>query len=393
VSVQTHRIVNIVKHLHRIVKYISESIGNLGSDTYDSQTSLQDISYSEPFPCPTGQGSPGARSPVRPTSVHRLRPGDIDVVGALGDSLSTANGADSTNMMEVIIENRGMAWSIGGQLSWREYLTLPNILKEFNPNLVGYSFGDSLGFQLNSQFNVAEPGSISDDMPFQATVLEKRMRLDSRVDLQNDWKLVAQLLVGNNDFCSFMCVYENYTEVLDHQSEFVREMQLKRILSFAGKMTAQHLRVLQNLKRIPADCLTTLHIECPCLFGFRWTHLKENFTILMDQFQQIDMEIANSDRYSTKNDFAVVLQPFLTKSKVPEIKSKSGSTFVDLSFLAKDCFHFSQKGHALAANGLWNNMMEPVGKKSRQLGTQPFYKFLCPTEDHPFIYTSSSCHI
>jgi len=34
------------------------------------------------------------------------------------------------------VENRGVVWSIGGQYDWRKYLTLPNILKEFNPNRV-----------------------------------------------------------------------------------------------------------------------------------------------------------------------------------------------------------------------------------------------------------------
>ena len=66
-----------------------------------------------PFPCDTSPGSPGARSATRPTSVHRLRPGDIDVVGAMGDSLTAGSGSAAANLLEVIIENRGMSWSGG----------------------------------------------------------------------------------------------------------------------------------------------------------------------------------------------------------------------------------------------------------------------------------------
>jgi hypothetical protein len=77
----------------------------------------------------------------------------------------------------------------GGESTWREYLTLPNILKKFNPSLIGYAVRDSLGFQKSSQFNVAEPFGITSDMPFQAELLVKRMRSDKRVDYENDWKV------------------------------------------------------------------------------------------------------------------------------------------------------------------------------------------------------------
>lgn len=53
------------------------------------------------------------RSKERPTSVHALKPGDIDVVGAMGDSLTAANGAGATNIFQVLTENRGVSWSIG----------------------------------------------------------------------------------------------------------------------------------------------------------------------------------------------------------------------------------------------------------------------------------------
>lgn len=37
---------------------------------------------------------------------------------------------------ELSMENRGLAWSIGGQWNWRNATTLPNILKEFNPSVL-----------------------------------------------------------------------------------------------------------------------------------------------------------------------------------------------------------------------------------------------------------------
>lgn len=77
----------------------------------------------------------------------------------------------------------------GGQGTWREHLTLANILKEFNPNLIGFSMADSATHDKASQFNVAEPGSMSRDMPYMARILVKRIRADKRVNFHKDWKV------------------------------------------------------------------------------------------------------------------------------------------------------------------------------------------------------------
>lgn len=77
---------------------------------------------SKKFFCdPDGAGS---RSKTVPTSVHELRPGDIDIVAAIGDSLTAGNGALATNILQVFIENKGVSWSIGGRGSWHKYLTV-----------------------------------------------------------------------------------------------------------------------------------------------------------------------------------------------------------------------------------------------------------------------------
>lgn len=83
------------------------------------------------FPCNLKMG----RSRAIPESVQRLRPGDIKVIAAIGDSLTAASGASSNSFGDMFIENRGLAWSIGGQWNWRNATTLPNILKEYNPNV------------------------------------------------------------------------------------------------------------------------------------------------------------------------------------------------------------------------------------------------------------------
>ena len=52
-------------------------------------------------------------SKYKPKSVHKLRPGDINVVAAIGDSLSAGTGALGKNLLKIRNENRGVAFSIG----------------------------------------------------------------------------------------------------------------------------------------------------------------------------------------------------------------------------------------------------------------------------------------
>lgn len=68
-------------------------------------------------------------------------------------------------------------------------MTLPNILKEFNPDLVGFSLDDSFTHHRASQFNVAEPAATSRNLPHMASVLVRRIKADPRVDFYNDWKV------------------------------------------------------------------------------------------------------------------------------------------------------------------------------------------------------------
>ena len=87
------------------------------------------------FDCPTQE----LISAEVPTSVHRLRPGDIKVVAAMGDSLTAAMGANANTIFGLLIEYRGRSWSIGGQNNLEKVVTLPNIIKKFNPYVKGSS--------------------------------------------------------------------------------------------------------------------------------------------------------------------------------------------------------------------------------------------------------------
>lgn len=47
----------------------------------------------------------------------------------MGDSLSAGTGVFAESPLQLFIDNRGVTAAGGGQDTWREYMTLPNILK------------------------------------------------------------------------------------------------------------------------------------------------------------------------------------------------------------------------------------------------------------------------
>lgn len=73
-----------------------------------------------------------------PDSVHKLRPGDIDVIASMGDSLTAGVGIFASNILHLLVENRGVSAAGGGQGTWKQYLTIPNILKVIAKILLEY---------------------------------------------------------------------------------------------------------------------------------------------------------------------------------------------------------------------------------------------------------------
>ncbi|KAG5328800.1 PLB1 Phospholipase, partial [Acromyrmex heyeri] len=283
-----------------------------------------------PFPCNVTD----SRSPEVPESVHKLRPGDIDVIAAMGDSLTAGAGIFANSVFQVAIENRGVTATGGGQGTWREYLTLPNIIKEFNPNLIGFALGDSLTTHKASQLNIAESGAESADMTYMAEVLIKKIKNDPRINVQKHWKLIS-LMIGANDFCNEMCWISSPWSILENHK--VDLLQVLRILrdnlprTFVALIPPPHLKNLVDTRkgRPSFQCFVTTDVECSCLFGLRF------------------------QRY---------------KSMYYDIMRQKSSIFI-------------------VANGLWNNLLETVGAKSTTW-SELFHKFYCPTLDRPYLATA-----
>ncbi|XP_073985770.1 phospholipase B1, membrane-associated-like [Rhodnius prolixus] len=342
------------------------------------------ISESVEFPCRPGDGL--YRSSRRPLSVHRLRPGDVDVVAAMGDSLIAGNGATEDYALGTFIESRGVSWAIGGDATWREYLTLPNLLKEFNPRVTGYSMGKAEFLTPSTALNVAFPVSADQDALSQAKSLVFKMKQSPAIDFENDWKMVT-LFFGANDLCSGQCYKKEQFTPAAHAYKLMKALDyldenLPRTL--VNLVPVLDVSVSVRIKR-SLVCRMLHMLFCSCFH--RSGDVMSNIISMTRQYQDQEQVLISSGRYNRKDDFTVVIQPFMTFFNAPSNATDRYKEVIDISYITHDCFHFSQKGHALAANLLWNNLLEPVGAKSRRSIDYPFQKVYCPTTKNPYLFT------
>ncbi|XP_059475799.1 phospholipase B1, membrane-associated-like [Neocloeon triangulifer] len=348
---------------------------------------MQPLYSNGPFPC---NETAKYRSASKPISVHQLMPGDIDVIAAMGDSLTAGFGASATIQWQVPIENRGLVWSIGGDGTWRNVLTLPNILRQFNPALVGYSTGDGPAHAYAAGFNVAEGGATSNELGFMSKALVKRIKSHPKVNFEKDWKLVT-ILIGNNDICLNMCytdeplaIIAQFKKNLIDSLDYLRDNLPRTLINLVPLGRIDKLLHKMNL---PLSCYAPHRIFCPCLFGPRFDRKKILYSDIVYALQNITFQVVEEARYNNLETFAVVSQPFTANLFFPSYMNTYGNPMTDTTLLSPDCFHLSQYGYARAANALWNNMLEPVGEKSMDWA-EPLVNFKCPTESWPYFYTS-----
>jgi len=307
-----------------------------------------------PFPCTlTGRSNP------RPTNAMRLKPADIDVVATIGDSIAAGFGALSTSIFGVFTEYRGHSFPIGGETPFADYVTVPNILKLYNPNVKGFAVGSGDATSANAVLNVAVSGARSYDLPSQIDALETRMRALPGIDFDNDWKLLS-IFIGGNDLCDF-CSDKTKNSPTNYQTNL--EVTLDSI-------KARFPRVFINLisppdvtllGQVTSGLCSLLHpFECSCATDASTSTAQKDYTRKL-------IELVALSKYNDKADFHVSLQPFLADMVLP--RGSDGKP--DTTYFAPDCFHFSGKAHQAAAVALWNNMCERTQKRTSWIPGEP----------------------
>lgn len=311
-------------------------------------------------PIPMISGCPSFAARAAPSDISDLRPQDVKVVGALGDSMSTACNALSTNWLNMA-DDRGISWSIGGD---QGAVTLPNLIEQYSGSLVGPSRGKGTS---SPGFNVALNGAVASDMPGQADKLISELKTSGTVDYENDWKVIT-LLIGGNDLC-VICKSgkEASNGVANYEAKLKETLDKLSVIPRAMINLVSHLEYTQLAQYVGPLCGIVLPFVCDCL-----TNGKQADADRVEQerplFNAVHTKLAPGYK---RADFAVVVHPTLINAKIPE-----------RHFISKsDCFHPSGTGQEVFATGLWNSMLLTAAERAQTVAN---------VYDEPVCATASS---
>ena len=327
-----------------------------------------------PFPCTLYSTTPAQ-------SVHQLTPADVKVIGAIGDSITAAMGAKAGSILTGLTQYRGVSWSIGGDGDVSNTGTLANLVKKYNANVKGFSTGTGSETNSNSRLNVAVSGAVSSELLAQAHALIDKIKADSSININTDWKVVT-LWIGGNDLCDY-CSDTNFYSATNYANNIATVLDaLKANLprTFVNLVQILDVTQLAPLSSLWCDLVHTFVCDCATTGS---TADKQITSAASKAYNTALENLINTGRYDTSDNFTVVLQPFPSGIELPY---KNGEP--DKSYFAPDCFHFSTKGHKEMAVGLWNNMLQPVGEKSTDWTlNQPV---ICPSASGPYFYTKKN---
>ncbi|CAB1339922.1 unnamed protein product [Coregonus sp. 'balchen'] len=273
--------------------------------------------------------------------------------------------------------------NVGGDENLTTVTTLPNILREFNPSLTGFSVGKGKEHTPQAFLNQAVAGGKAKDIPEQVRALVARMKNDSRIHFQEDWKVIT-LFIGGNDMCdycynSLFYSTDNYVRHIRESLDYLHKQVPRALVNLVEPLYIPVLRQMHTDLNADLKCPTWLvNILCPCVISPKEGSVAlHQLDGLNRDYQRGLHELVESGRYDTHNNFTVVLQPFLRDIVVPQ--TEDGRP--DRTYFSPDCFHLSQKSHTLMARALWNNMLEPLGKKTVQLYFDDGIPVNCPSKN------------
>lgn len=320
-------------------------------------------------------------------SIFNLHPDDVKIVMGMGDSITAGFG-----ILGSLNETRGHSFSVGGDAG---YFTLPNLIKFFNPAVVGYSTGtysSAVCYGLNCpslQFfpdqdvnNAAKAGSMVFDMvSLQLNYLIREINQNPKMDVQNDWKVLT-IHIGANDLCAsctFNLTYlsgDDYENTLMGTLERIRTSLPKTFVNLvAGYNISEAYELSTNTPRCN-NVTRPFFIQCACLFDPANGAVREIIDAKITDFNARAANVAAYYQRKAYDNFAVVVQPFGIDTHVSDLPSE---------FISRiDCFHPSSRGQEALAVALWNNMLTPMASKKTHLDMSDTP--ICPTQD-TLLYT------
>uniref|UniRef100_A0A0K0ECC2 Lipase_GDSL domain-containing protein n=1 Tax=Strongyloides stercoralis TaxID=6248 RepID=A0A0K0ECC2_STRER len=285
---------------------------------------------------------------------EKINPEDIDIVAAMGDSLSTGMGL----WQNLKIEFRGAVFTIGGDSYLEGLVTIPAILQLFNQNLMGESHGmgnvDHLPLH---QFNVAVSGSQTDNLEEQASKLVSRIyKIFDRNDLEHKWILIF-ITIGTEEICNY-CDPPSITHI--RKAVKILRKQLPKIFV----VLIGPLYVASTIK----PQFNILRNRCPCLKKMNEIDYETLYNKWIDGFETFERDTA---LLKFKNFGLIGIPKLELISNKPEYYLMKGQPLLN------------RRGHSYAAKWLWNRLI--AGKNynttSKSIENDPYY---CPPLECPY---------
>lgn len=318
--------------------------------------------------------------------VYDLRPNDIKVVMALGDSITAGFGIMGAE--GDLNEFRGKSWAIGGDAG---ETTVPNFLRTYTPDLQGAAKGSHLLeycagpecplFQYHPEvdvFDAAQSGAMVVNIPVhELDYLIRAVHSNPKINVTNDWKLLT-IWIGANDLCSACdSGNESYTgpdAFEKYMTETLERVRTTMPRTFVNLVPMFNLSEVYTLGRKSFNCVLhqrTFVFECECIFLPNATTTRVVVDTYVQLYNQRLYKLADYYKKQNYSDFAAIIQPMLTQAHAAEYPVEFLSTF--------DCFHPSLLAHQNLAVALWNNMLTPAAQKKTELVFSD--KPICPTPD------------
>uniref|UniRef100_A0A1I7TTG2 Lipase_GDSL domain-containing protein n=1 Tax=Caenorhabditis tropicalis TaxID=1561998 RepID=A0A1I7TTG2_9PELO len=314
-----------------------------------------------------------------PSSVHQLHPSQIDVVAALGDSVSVAQAAESSSITDILEQYPGVSFVTGGDVELNEQATLYNMFHQFSPRIKG---GSSDRIQKFYDFNLAVAGSFSHELPAQAEKLSRTLKRKLGKENLKTWKFL-NIFIGHNDLCNIcnnMTLYgpETFGESIKKSLSII-ESSIPNV--FVNIMPPINVQIHTQAHGASPFCELSHRKTCSCIFELdKWEYqkIKKQFD---DQLKKVVNEFNEKSRNS--NRITVVIAPAMDLKSIPLLGNQS-----NVGLLALDCFHLSTIAHDIAAKQIWRGLFEPVTAKTvtDQLSVG-FDRFVCPPAECPFLRT------
>ncbi|CAP23940.1 Protein CBG02607 [Caenorhabditis briggsae] len=316
------------------------------------------------------------------TSVHQLHPSQIDVIAALGDSVTVAQAAKSSSIFEILEQYPGISFVTGDDVTLNEQSTLINMFQKFSPRVKG---GSSDRIRKFYDFNFAVPGSFSYELPDQAKKLVKTLKRRLGTDNSKKWKLV-NIFIGHNDLCQF-CNNETLhgPETFGNairSTLFIIQSDIPNV--FVNIMPPINVQIHSQAHQVSPFCELSHKKTCPCIFELD----KKDYKKIKEKFDEQLREITNefNEKNNDSNDFAVVIAPAMDLKSIPLLDNKP-----NVGLLALDCFHLSPIAHDVAAKQIWKGLFEPIQSKTITNQTSVgFDRFVCPPTECSFLRTSKN---